>query len=416
MSHRTIAFVLLIGLTAIGSGCSDAKDSQTQPLTPTTEPRTDVTTVPAPVLTDEFVRPPSDLAKRQPGDLIRSEAISTNKVGTTYRVLYVSRARSLPATTPIANQKWTRTTAVTGTVTIPADTSVPAPIVSWAHPTVGLADSCAPSNDVQAIETFAALVSTTSPVIVAATDYEGLGTPGAHPYLDGETAGYNTLDIVLAARQLAQQQSVTTANDVVVTGYSQGGHAALWSAALAGEFPDINLLGVVAQAPPTDLVAIADSSLSSESNATLVVAGMYGAASVDQTVRLDELLTPSAIDDLALFETTCTGDIDAFDGTGDEVFVDDPTNNKALEAQLRRSSAPTSGITPPVFVSQGGADKVVPKAVTDAWVKSACAGGANVTYNKIGFADHNTLALLGAPATFAWITDRLSGIPAKSTC
>jgi hypothetical protein len=416
MSRCRIAFVLLISLTVIGTGCSDTKDSQTQSVTSTTEPRTDVTTVPAPVLTDEFVQAPSDLAQRQPGELIRSEIISNAVFGTTYRVLYVSRARALPATTPDADQDWTRNTAVTGTVTIPADASAALPVVSWAHPTVGLADSCAPSNDAEAIETFVSLVSTTSPVLVAATDYEGLGTPGAHPYLDGETAGYNTLDIVLAARQLAQQQSVTTTNDVVVTGYSQGGHAALWSGALAGEFPTIDLLGVAAQAPPTDLVAIADASLSSENNATLVVAGMYGAATVDSSVRLDGLLTPSAIDDLALFETTCTGDIDAFDGTGDEVFVDDPTNNKALEAQLRRASAPTSGITPPVFVSQGGADKVVPKSVTDAWVKSACTNGISVTYNRIGFADHNTLALLGAPTTIGWITDRLSGVAPASTC
>ena len=37
---------------------------------------------------------------------------------------------------------------------------------------------------------------------VVRTDYEGLGTPGPHPYLIGHSEGYGVLDIVLAARQL----------------------------------------------------------------------------------------------------------------------------------------------------------------------------------------------------------------------
>ncbi len=69
-----------------------------------------------------------------------------------------------------------------------------------------------------------------------ATDYEGLGTPGLHPYLVGESEGRGALDIVRAAGQLAE---VGAGRRVVVWGRSQGGHAAL----VAGEIaPQCSLL------------------------------------------------------------------------------------------------------------------------------------------------------------------------------
>ena len=37
---------------------------------------------------------------------------------------------------------------------------------------------------------------------VVRTDYEGLGTPGAHPYLIGASEGRAMLDMVRAARKL----------------------------------------------------------------------------------------------------------------------------------------------------------------------------------------------------------------------
>jgi hypothetical protein len=35
-------------------------------------------------------------------------------------------------------------------------------------------------------------------IAVAATDYQGLGAPGVHPYLDAKTAGFNVIDSVRA--------------------------------------------------------------------------------------------------------------------------------------------------------------------------------------------------------------------------
>ena len=54
---------------------------------------------------------------------------------------------------------------------------------------------------------------------MVATDYEGLGTPGDHPYLIGASQGRAVLDIVRAARQLDPDLS----DQVMTAGHSQGG-------------------------------------------------------------------------------------------------------------------------------------------------------------------------------------------------
>ena len=59
---------------------------------------------------------------------------------------------------------------------------------------------------------------------MAVTDYEGLSTPGPHPYLNGEAVADDVVDAVRASRQLG----VPTTGRWVVAGFSQGGHAALF--------------------------------------------------------------------------------------------------------------------------------------------------------------------------------------------
>ena len=58
---------------------------------------------------------------------------------------------------------------------------------------------------------------------VVRTDYQGLGTAGAHQYLVGVAEGRSTLDIVRAARKLDKR----VGNRLAIAGHSQGGHAAL---------------------------------------------------------------------------------------------------------------------------------------------------------------------------------------------
>src|SRR3954454_16442405 len=127
--------------------------------------------------------------------------------------------------------------AVSGTVTLPKGQAPRGgwPIVTWGHGTTGIADICAPSRD-GAANPAHGLISYIYPLLetwlkrgyaIVRTDYEGLGPPGDHPYLIGDSEGYGVLDAVRAARKIEPRLS----KKIVIAGHSQGGQAALFAAA-----------------------------------------------------------------------------------------------------------------------------------------------------------------------------------------
>ena len=94
-------------------------------------------------------------------------------------------------------------------------------------------------------------------MIVVATDYQGLGTPGIHPYLVGQSEAQGVLDAARAARNL---EGPAASNTVVVIGYSQGGQAALFAGQIAESYaPELYLAGVVAIGPVTSVTELAPS-------------------------------------------------------------------------------------------------------------------------------------------------------------
>jgi len=126
-----------------------------------------------------------------PGSLVSAEPFAPVPGATAYRVLYVS-TDSFGAKIPVS-----------GIVYVP--TAPPPPggrnLVAWAHATTGIAPGCAPSLD--SGPDMAASVPGLSDFlsagdIVAATDYQGMGVAGVHPYLIGRSEGAAILDSVRA--------------------------------------------------------------------------------------------------------------------------------------------------------------------------------------------------------------------------
>ena len=86
---------------------------------------------------------------------------------------------------------------------------------------------------------------------MVASDYSFAEKGGPHPYLIGEGEARATLDSVRAARQMSE---LTLDKRMVVWGYSQGGHAALWTGIVGPRYaPDLEILGVAAIAPPANI-------------------------------------------------------------------------------------------------------------------------------------------------------------------
>ncbi|WP_159998500.1 lipase family protein [Roseomonas sp. 18066] len=120
------------------------------------------------------------------------------------------------------------------------------PLLSWAHGTVGVADRCAPSWVLRGITSVGDWLA--AGYAVVASDYEGLGTPGLHPYLDKRAEGQGVLD---AARAAIAAEPGRIANRVVIAGQSQGGGAALAAAGLAPSYaPDLAVAAVIATGAP----------------------------------------------------------------------------------------------------------------------------------------------------------------------
>lgn len=97
-------------------------------------------------------------------------------------------------------------------------------------------------------------------MVTVMPDYLGLGdAPGYHPYIHAESQATATIDAFRAARDLADVLGVNLNGDVLITGYSQGGHAALATHEyietndLTSEF---NLLGSAPCSGPYDMSGV----------------------------------------------------------------------------------------------------------------------------------------------------------------
>ncbi|XID74077.1 alpha/beta hydrolase family protein [Alkanindiges sp. WGS2144] len=133
------------------------------------------------------------------------------------------------------------------------------PVVVWAHGTTGVADKCAPSNlkDNNGQFTLGNALPLVQQLLnqgyaVIAPDYEGLGSPGIHPFLNAKSESESIISALKAAKQ---QYNTQLSKDWVVVGHSQGGHAAIAAAERAGE-AGLDFKGVVAYAPASNLGTI----------------------------------------------------------------------------------------------------------------------------------------------------------------
>lgn len=89
---------------------------------------------------------------------------------------------------------------------------------------------------------------------VAMPDYLGLGDEkGFHPYPLGAVNSLAAIDIIAPARLLAERQRVRIGSNLFVTGYSEGGAVAMWTAQGLEKKGDYNLTAFAPLSGPYDL-------------------------------------------------------------------------------------------------------------------------------------------------------------------
>ncbi|GAA5051947.1 alpha/beta hydrolase family protein [Nocardia callitridis] len=146
-------------------------------------------------------------------------------------------------------------TSATGLVVLP-DTDNPRPrVVGYEHGTMS-ARADAPSVDASGEDRARALMFAASGYAAIAPDYLGLGEgPGFHPYAHAPSEASASVDLLLAARAMAAQRQRELDPEVLVTGFSQGGQAAMaFSRALQeGQAPGFRLAAAAPVSGPFDI-------------------------------------------------------------------------------------------------------------------------------------------------------------------
>jgi len=308
---------------------------------------------------------------------------------------------------------------VSGTFYLPKGTP-PAggwPLVAWAHGTLGVADVCAPSwaghkpRDATYIERWLE-----NGFAVVATDYQGLGGPGPHPYLIWEAEGRSVLDSARAALTAYRDK---LAPKVFVTGQSQGSGAALGATRIAPSYaPDLPLQASVATGVlptfPTGPYKPPARAGSPRSVALL----MIGGALPDGSPTPDALATDKGKLLLKAARESCSPEMRVMEQkegiTAANAFVE-PLDK--IEARL----SPVTDMTPvklpvPVLLGTGLADKTLSPRRQYAAVKAFCSAGSDVIWKTYPGATHNGGLLASFPDALALFKTVLAGQKVASNC
>ena len=315
--------------------------------------------------------------------------------------------------------------AVTGAIFVPKGTP-PAggwPIVAWAHGTVGVGDGCAPSRNPRSLRDRTYLSHWLEEgYAVVATDYQGLGGEGPHPYLNTRAAAYSTIDAVRAA--LATQQ-LNLANKVLIVGQSQGGGAAFATAGYAADYaPSLSIRGTIATGVPLlerSVLRAPKPGVNPADPDPTFAYSLYiaqAAGQLDSRLNAADVFTERAMPLYQRAADACIGELArAVVAAGLNAGNGLKTDTSAYYADfLAQGGYPTMRITTPVFVGTGADDVDTPAVMQQAVVDRACAAGSTIEHHVYPGADHSATVNRSFTDSRVFAQKVMSGQPITSTC
>ena len=305
---------------------------------------------------------------------------------------------------------------VTGMAFVP-DTPAPAaglPIVGYAHGTTGLGDNAAPSRTgFTRLERAHVARWLQAGYLVAVTDYEGLSTPGPHPYLNGEAVADDIVDAVRAARELV----APTSGSWLVVGFSQGGHAALFVGLMATRYaPELDFRGTVSLAPPVHMPLLIGT-VTDDGSRPVSILTPYLLAGLptshpefdpsglltDEGGRLVELAASAPLLDI----------LRASKGlTNDHVGTTHLHERAGVAELLDTCRVPAARLDRPVLLAAGTVDEVVPFEIVERFADDLRIAGTDVEFVRHENAKHGAVLTAGLDGIIAW-ADRLPAAPAR---
>ena len=346
----------------------------------------------------------------EPGELIDIEHLG--EFGgdfSGHRILYHSRSKD------------GEDIAVSGYALVPLSDQPPEggyPVVAYAHGTTGMADICAPSDGVEDSlsefrlnETLVTKTLVGMGYAVVATDYEGLGTPGLHPYLVGESEANSVLDSVRALKDWGGDRFSDT---FVALGVSQGGHAVLHAGQYWRDYaPELDLAGVVAVAPPSQFESI-ETSYETDLGKTFLMMIFGAYADAYDEVEPSDILAPRGVELLGELEKRCIGslsDIFAELDVRELQAVDDPLEVPGPREIARENDVNRRALPAPLLIVHGSDDNIVEYDRSARLCPQIIGLPRQGPTQMITFVDedHYTISLASASDMADWIRDRFAG-------
>ncbi len=338
-----------------------------------------------------------------PGELLQAQRVVPEPIqgATTWRVLYISRNG---AGVPIA---------VSGTVSLPGGPAPKEgwPVLSYGHGTVGVADKCAPSRTSTVPHSLHNFIN--EEFVVAQSDYEGLGTPGGHPYLNGHSEARGVIDIVRAASALDERISTNW----IALGYSQGAKAVLWAADMAPQYGDgLQLRGTIAIAPPhltkaTDTDTYVTKSASALSSTYLAMI-LSGAVADDPSLAVRPLLTQQGWSHYQQLDEMCIRELESDPagtaGLAPRDFFDGTRALHLIEQRDRTTDAANAHPTGKLLLLSGDSDERVPHQQVAELANVFLTHDTRVTYRNYEGTNHYTLPSKAQPDIQNWITQAMA--------
>lgn len=354
-----------------------------------------------------------------PGQLLRTErqipSQSLAEAGRNIRLLYTS-TDGIDDRTPIV---------VSGALYLPKGTPPKGgwPLMAWAHGTVGMADICAPSYTTRSPRDTAYLNHWLAlGYAVVATDYQGLGTPGLHPYGLTRPLAYGVLDSIRAV----SRGGFDLSKRVVVFGQSQGGRAAFATAVYAKDYaPELNIVGVIATGTPYATVhKHAAAAQFAEANRSVVPTFAYEILRLGTATLLDPSLLPADYlneKGMAVYELSQHACLHAIEHkivserlTFNDSFKRSP---KAIYDTVNRASAyPTLRSDIPIFMGAGAKDHDVFTADQTALVVDACKAGDRIEWHLYSAFDHSATVNGSLPDSTIFARRAFAGETIEGNC
>lgn len=364
---------------------------------------------------DPFYAAPADLAAHRPGDVLDVRVLPPLAIfpGATIRLVEFRSTNSRGA--PIA---------ATTTIATPAGYRPGAPLLSYQHFINSLGTDCAVSHRLYGADLNLSMIMPALSMLLqqgwSVTMPDHLGPQFALGA--GRLGGQITLDGIRAVKQLPEL--AVADSPAVLTGYSGGGLATAWAAALQPSYaPELRLAGAAIGGAPMNLVSMARALGHNPHPAFgLAMAAAIGLErEYPDRVPISSNLNQRGLAIRDAIANSCTNDILAI-GAGGSTYqfaasasVFDQPDAWAVVAE--NSVELYEGVPEiPIFQWHSPSDPLIPVDAINNTNRRWCGAGVRLQTLQVPAVEHLSAAVVGAPAMLQWLEGRVRGEPAPVAC